>query len=122
MLSLIAPFNSNFEPYDESLKLANQQATILNNLEALVKKIEAHLEDLDNDSKETIEIELFGLQIYIDVATRGWDYRSIELIAVDIMNDECDALNEASTALFNALTISIQKMNTKTFNFNENKI
>ncbi|NDW19483.1 hypothetical protein D0T53_11260 [Dysgonomonas sp. 216] len=91
--------------------LQQQEWLVKENIDVLCKSIEDKMEDLDNDCKETIEMELFGLNIYVDVATRGWDYRSIELLAVDVMNADCDALNGASRMLFNALTETIARMN-----------
>lgn len=96
--------------YPEGLA-ERQEKLLMENLTSVAHKIECELEELDNDCKHTIELDLFGLSIYVDVATRGWDYRSIELLAVDIMNDENDALNNAAQALYNMLWEAIQRMN-----------
>lgn len=99
--------------YPEEL-VARQERLLIENLPSVVHKIECQLEELDNDCKQTIELDLFGLNIYVDVATRGWDYRSIELLAVDIMNDENDALNKAAKALYNTLWEVINRLNIET--------
>jgi len=88
-----------------------QEKLIVDNLQILLNKIESRLTDMDNDCKETIEIDFFGLNIYIDIATKGWDYRSIELLAVDIMNDDCDALNTAAQILFNSISELTNRLN-----------
>ena len=99
------------QKYQSEKPVDQQERLIIENLGLLQKMIESKLEELDNDCKETIEIDHFGLRIYVDISTRGWDYRSIELLAVDIMNDNCDALNDAARILFNALKESVDKLN-----------
>lgn len=88
-----------------------QERILMENIESISEKIIFTLENIDCDCTQTIELDLFGAKIYVDVATKGWDYVSIELLAVDIMNDEGDALNTAAKALFNVLSERIDLQN-----------
>jgi len=106
-------YNSKIIPlYPEGVAI-RQERMLIENIESISKKIVLMLENVGNDCHETIEMDLFGAKIYVDIATRGWDYRSIELLAVDIMNDENNALNEAANTLFNILSEYIHTLNSK---------
>ena len=93
--------------------LCHHEKMLIENMGSIVKKTEALLEDLDNDCNETIEFEFFGLQIYVDVATRGWSYRNIELLAVDVLDSRCNTLSTATNQLFNSLLDVMQKINSR---------
>jgi len=115
MFPFVSVTHRNNNPVNKDTKPENhkklQEKSITGNLDILAGCISGELENLDNDCCETIELRLFGLQIFVDVATRGWNYRSIELLAVDIMNDKGDALNNAARQLYNILEERIVKMN-----------
>lgn len=106
-------YNTSVIPLYPEGVAKRQERILMENIKSISRKIMPMLEDLDNDCSQTIELDLFGAIIYVDVATKGWDYRSVELLAVDIMNDENDALDTAANALFNLLGEEIFKMNAK---------
>jgi len=91
--------------------ISRQEKMLIENIEKIADDIGQQLDVLDSDGNETIEVKYFGLNIYVDVVARGWNYRSIELLALDIMTDEGDVLDNSSRALFNTLMEWVNRLN-----------
>jgi len=80
-------------------------------MKKIVSEISEKLEDLDNDQKETFELSVNRLTIFVDVVTRGWDFRSIELVCVDVMDPENNAYDVYAQTIFNLLQSEITQLN-----------
>lgn len=112
---------SNIIPLYPESKKNRQEKMLIENISVIAKKIGYQIEDIESDSTHTIEFGLMGAFIYVDITAHGWDYRNIELTAVDIINDDDEPLEEANRILFNVLSEKISDINNQTANSYYNK-
>lgn len=88
-----------------------QTRMLIDNADSIAGKLEGMIDDLDYNVNETIELSLLGANIYVDVLTKGFDCRRIELLGVEIINNDGDSLEQASQLFFNLLECKVQRLN-----------
>ncbi len=105
---------SKIVPLYPDSKKECQEKMLINNIGPVAQKIAVMFEDIEANVEQTVEYNLLGINIYADIKSYGWNFTILELLAVDIMNDEDETLEDAAQVLFNILAEKIHQINQQT--------